>query len=85
MRKSDLIFLAVGIIIIIFFSMAPPETTVHVPNDKTHAQVRATAEEEGKKEAEKQCKKCHNQENMPLSENHPPKYRCLFCHKTSKP
>jgi hypothetical protein len=22
---------------------------------------------------------------MPLSENHPPKYRCLFCHKLLGP
>jgi hypothetical protein len=35
-----------------------------------------------KKAAEKFCEECHNPEGVaPLPENHPPKYRCLFCHK----
>jgi mono/diheme cytochrome c family protein len=36
----------------------------------------------GKKEAEKFCIECHAPEGVfPLPEGHPPKYRCLFCHK----
>jgi hypothetical protein len=28
------------------------------------------------------CGPCHNPEGeAPLPEGHPPKYRCLFCHK----
>jgi hypothetical protein len=35
-----------------------------------------------KKEAEKFCEECHSPEGVaPLPEDHPPKYRCLFCHK----
>ncbi len=85
MRRSDLLFLGVGIIIIIFFSLAPPESTVHVPGDAIHKTAVITAKDKGKKAAEKLCKDCHNQKNMELSENHPPKYRCLFCHKISRP
>jgi hypothetical protein len=36
----------------------------------------------GKKEAEKFCAECHAPDKVaPLPEDHPPKYRCLFCHK----
>jgi hypothetical protein len=36
----------------------------------------------GKKEAEKFCEECHNpQGEVPLPAGHPPKYRCIFCHK----
>ena len=36
----------------------------------------------GGKEAEKFCGECHSDDGIsPLSEQHPPKYRCLFCHK----
>ena len=36
----------------------------------------------GKKEAEKFCGECHNPDGAaPLPDGHPPKYRCLFCHK----
>jgi hypothetical protein len=35
-----------------------------------------------KKEAEKFCEECHSPEGVsPLPKDHPPKYRCLFCHK----
>ena len=35
-----------------------------------------------KKEAEQYCTECHGEDKMvPFPENHPPKYRCLFCHK----
>jgi hypothetical protein len=36
----------------------------------------------GKKEAEQFCESCHAPgKEAPLPDNHPPKYRCLFCHK----
>jgi hypothetical protein len=38
-----------------------------------------------KKEAEKQCDQCHSSEGVaPLPDDHPPKYRCLFCHKRTQ-
>lgn len=37
---------------------------------------------ESKKEADKLCAQCHSQDGeLPLPENHPDPYRCLFCHK----
>ncbi len=64
--------------IVIFLWNAPPETTARVPKDEIHQRFFPMK----KKEAEKHCEKCHNPEgDVPLPEGHPPKYRCLFCHK----
>ena len=61
-----------------FLWSAPPETTAHLPHDDDHEKFMPM----GKKEAEKFCNDCHGPEQiMPLPEDHPPKYRCLFCHK----
>ncbi len=74
----NIIFLAMGAGIIIFLLAAPPETTVKLPHDKIHEKFFPMH----KKEAEKFCEKCHRPDGeSPLPENHPPKYRCLFCHK----
>ncbi len=81
MKKSDLLFIAVGIIILLIFALAPPETTLPIPLDETHTEFKTVLAADGKKAAEAFCKECHNDEEMPLSEKHPPKYRCLFCHK----
>jgi hypothetical protein len=36
----------------------------------------------GKKEAERFCHECHTPSGVaPLPDEHPPQYRCLFCHK----
>ena len=37
-----------------------------------------------KKDAEQLCEPCHQQYGIKLPPNHPPKYRCLFCHKLVK-
>jgi hypothetical protein len=31
------------------------------------------------------CITCHADGALPLSEGHPPKYRCMFCHKPASP
>jgi len=65
--------------ILFFLLSAPEETTSHLPKDATHAPFYAI---KSKKEAEKSCTECHSATGIsPLSEGHPPKYRCLFCHK----
>ena len=62
----------------LFLWNAPPETTSHLPHDEDHERFMNM----GKKEAEKFCAECHAPDKVaPLPENHPPKYRCLFCHK----
>jgi len=62
----------------LFLWSAPPETTARLPNNENHARFISM----GKKQAEKFCTECHGEEGVhPLPEDHPPKYRCLFCHK----
>ena len=74
----NILFVAVCAGLFLVLWNAPPETTAHLPNDEDHAQFMHMK----KKEAEKHCSKCHAQDAVaPLSKNHPPKYRCLFCHK----
>ncbi len=77
----NVLFLVAAAAILIFLWMAPPETTKKVPFDQDHRPFYNMP----KKEAEKQCTKCHSKEaGMPLPKDHPPKYRCLFCHKKNK-
>ncbi len=74
----NLLFLVVGGAIVTFLWNAPPESTARLPQDETHAAFHQMA----KKVAEKECESCHNPEgSAPLPAEHPPKYRCLFCHK----
>ena len=74
----NLIFIVVCGGLFLFLYKAPEETTKHLPNDDNHAAFMKM----DKKEAEKFCETCHSPEGeAPLPEDHPPKYRCLFCHK----
>ncbi len=74
----NIIFLAAGAGILIFLALAPPESTVKLPHDEIHEKFFSMH----KKEAEQFCTSCHNPDgDKPLPEGHPPKYRCLFCHK----
>ena len=74
----NLLFLAVCAGIFLFLWNAPPESTKKLPHDEQHERFFPM----GKKEAEKFCEECHNTEGpAPLPADHPPKYRCLFCHK----
>ena len=63
--------------IFLFLWNAPPESTVRLPHDATHAKYYPM----DKKEAEKECQNCHNPQGVAFTKDHPPKYRCLFCHK----
>jgi cytochrome c5 len=81
MKKRDLLFVAIAVTIVLVLWAAPPESRLKVPFDDTHRELKATLEREGKKAAEKSCQTCHNEKDLPLSKDHPPKYRCLFCHK----
>ena len=84
MKKRDLLFVAIAAIIVLVLWAAPPETTIRVPYDDTHRELKATLEHKGKKATEEICRTCHNDKDLPLSKNHPPKYRCLFCHKLAE-
>ena len=85
MKKRDLIFIAIAALIVLVLWAAPPETTIRVPYDDNHRELKATQDREGKKKTEEICRTCHNDTDMPLSKTHPPKYRCLFCHKLAGP
>jgi len=74
----NVIFLVISAGILLFLWNAPEESTARLPNDQNHARFMSMK----KKAAEKFCEKCHFPEGVaPLPADHPPKYRCLFCHK----
>jgi hypothetical protein len=65
--------------ILVFLLNAPKETTSPLPHDEIHSRFHEIS---SKKEAEKSCLECHDQDKeAPLPGGHPPKFRCLFCHK----
>jgi cytochrome c553 len=72
-------FLILCASILIILLKAPEETTSHLPHDENHNRFYAIKD---KKEAETYCLNCHAADKeAPLAATHPPKYRCLFCHK----
>ena len=84
-RKNTLIYNLLFVVVcaglFLFLWNAPEETTKHLPNDDVHAKFMKM----DKKEAEKFCEECHSPEGeAPRPEGHPPKYRCLFCHKRNQ-
>jgi len=81
LKKRDLILIALAIGILIVLFMAPKETTSRVPYDDTHRRFHDIVKNDGKKAAEKFCEECHKPGGVPFPEGHPPKSRCLFCHK----
>lgn len=75
----NLLFLAVCAGLLVFLYFAPEETTSPLPEDEDHIVFHQI---ENKKDAEKACVGCHDQDGeSPLPETHPDPYRCLFCHK----
>ena len=76
------LFLAACAGILLFLLQAPPETTRPLPHDQDHERFMTMK----RKEAEKYCDACHGPQGVaPLPETHPPKFRCLFCHKRKDP
>jgi len=74
----NMVFILVCGGIFLFLWNAPEETTATLPNDDDHLIFMNMQ----KAEAEKSCENCHSETGIaPLSKEHPPKYRCLFCHK----
>jgi cytochrome c553 len=74
----NIAFLVVSATILTFLLNAPEETTAKLPLDEDHNRFADMK----KKEAEAFCQECHFEKGVsPLPEDHPPKYRCLFCHK----
>lgn len=91
LRKHDWMF--VGLVVVVltfFFAISGREKTKTVPFDEVHKPFYETYAKTGsKKETEKGCQTCHNEAPTPpvppFPPNHPPKNRCLFCHKMKPP
>lgn len=81
--KKDWLFIALmGVVLIIFIIITGKEKTSKVPDDAVHRPFYEVMKKTGsKKETEKGCESCHNDKVVPFPKNHPPKNRCLFCHK----
>ncbi|PIE72888.1 MAG: hypothetical protein CSA20_05305 [Deltaproteobacteria bacterium] len=76
---QNTLFLLTLLAILLFLLRAPEETTPFLPHDPVHEPFHQI---KSKRQAEKGCNVCHSPTGeSPLGENHPPKYRCLFCHK----
>jgi len=74
----NIVFVAICAAILIFLLKAPGETTAKLPRDEIHEKFYPL----GKKAAEKFCPDCHGDDRqVPFPKDHPPKNRCLFCHK----
>ena len=85
--KNDWIFIGIVVAVLgIFWAISGEEKTKFVPNNEIHAKVYEVMKQTGsKREAEKDCEKCHQEMGVPYPKDHPPKNRCLFCHKLHKP
>ena len=81
MKTRDILLLLGGVAIIVILSLAPEESTTRVPKDENHLRFYPIVKAEGKKAAEKFCLDCHNDDGVVFPDGHPPKSRCLFCHK----
>ena len=76
---ANILFVLICGAIIIVLLRAPKESTAKLPNDLQHKEFKMM---KSKEEAERLCGKCHAPDGIaPLPPDHPPKYRCLFCHK----
>lgn len=87
MTKRDILVLLGGVAIVALLWLAPAETTKHIPQNETHQKFYTMVQKDGKpgkKAAEKFCQDCHNADQVAFPADHPPKLRCLFCHKLDK-
>lgn len=88
------------VILGIFVGISGKEKTTPVPNDQMHKIAYDTAFKNApapgaslfkraffkpdKKGAEAYCEPCHKEKGVLFPPNHPPKNRCLFCHKLQR-
>ncbi|PLX80258.1 MAG: cytochrome c [Desulfuromonas sp.] len=81
-QKRDLLFVSLIVVVLgIFIAISGEEKTTRVPYDDLHKKFYPIIKEDGKKAGEKFCGECHNPDGVPFAADHPPKFRCLFCHK----
>lgn len=96
-KRDWLFIALVAVVLITFITISGKEKTKPVPNNPIHNTVYQEAFKNApgqnasifrkaffrpaKKDAEQLCEPCHQQYGVKLPPNHPPKHRCLFCHK----
>jgi hypothetical protein len=80
---KDWLFIGIiGVVLLVVILISGEEKTAKVPFDETHRPFYDIMKKTGsKRQAEKGCESCHNDANVPFPKDHPPKDRCLFCHK----
>lgn len=99
-RRDWIFIAVVVIVLVVFISISGKEHTTPVPNDQMHRIVYETAFRNApvpdapifkrafykpdKKGAEAYCEPCHKEKGVQFPPNHPPKNRCLFCHKLKR-
>ncbi|MDA8429019.1 MAG: cytochrome C [Geobacteraceae bacterium] len=81
--KRDGLFVGLIVVVLaIFIGISGKEKTKRVPLDDKHRPFYETyAKTHDKQETEKGCETCHNENVIKFPPNHPPKNRCLLCHK----
>jgi hypothetical protein len=81
--SKDWVFIAVVVaVLVVVILLSGEEKTKKVPLDEPHhASYEIFKKTGSKSETEKGCDACHNDSLQPLPKGHPPKNRCLFCHK----
>ncbi|MGA7828256.1 MAG: cytochrome C [Geobacteraceae bacterium] len=84
---KDWMFIALVVAVLaLFYFISGEEKTKKVPYDEAHRTAYVIFNKTGSKsDAEKSCDVCHNEALNPLPKGHPPKNRCLFCHKLKQP
>lgn len=83
-KRRDWFFIVLVVAVFATFALISGEPkTTRVPHDENHERFFQIVREDGKKAAEKYCTDCHN-DAMPFPEDHPPAFRCLFCHKLAE-
>ncbi len=87
LTKKDWIFIAVAVAVLaVFILISGKEKTKRVPYDANHRPYFEILQKTGNKlEAERDCEACHNDRVIPFPKGHPPKNRCLLCHKMIQP
>lgn len=96
-KRDWIFITMVAVVLAVFIGISGEEKTKPVKKGQIHQTVYETANKNApaaddsifkkaffkpdKKGAEKLCEPCHSQQGVKLPSGHPPKHRCLFCHK----
>jgi len=81
-RRADILFIIlIPLVVLCLWLLTTEQTTVRIPLNDDHYEALETYRTDGKKAAEQVCRTCHGDEGLPLTDIHPPEYRCMFCHK----